>query len=244
MFEACGDRPDYAPAYISRAFLERDANSQKAQADYERAYAIDQKDWRTWYHLASFYTETGTHDKALRLAAQASTQFPKEDAIKVLLARAYLDNGRYRDCNSVLANATILPFEGQRDIHTLFVQCLASQAMADMKQGQYSQAIEGLERSREYPERLGTGAPPDPDLRVQDYLLTFCYQESGAPAKAAEAAERINAWSSRHSLGSVETQKKQVDEWYRTAFRAQTELNALQELSRLVGGGAGRRRGE
>ena len=241
MFEACGDRPDYAPAYISRAFLEREANSQKAQADYERAYATDQKDWRTWYHLASFYTEKGTHDKALNLAVQASRQFPDEDAIKVLLARTYLNNGRYQDCNSVLANATILPFEGQSDIHTLFVQCLVSQAMADLKKGQYSQAVERLERSREYPERLGTGAPSDPDFRIQDYLLMFCYQESGTPAKAAEAGERINAYSSRHSLGSVDTQKKQVDEWYRTTFRTQTELNALRELSRLAGG---RRRGE
>src|ERR1019366_1206227 len=244
MFEACGNRPDYAPAYISRAFLEKGANSQKAQADYERAYAIDRKDWRTWYHLASFYTEKGTHDKAMDLAAQAFKQFPNEDAIKVLVSRAYLNNGRYQDCNSVLANATILPFEGQRDIHTLFVQCLVSQAMADMKKGQYSQAVERLERSRDYPERLGTGAPPDPDFRIQDFLLIFCYQESGTPAKAAEAVERINAYSSRHSLGNVDTQKKQVDEWYRTTFRAQTELHALQELSRLVGGGGGRRRGE
>jgi hypothetical protein len=109
--------------------------------------------------------------------------------------------------------------------------------MADMKKGQYSQAVERLERSREYPERLGTGAPPDPDLRIQDYLLMFCYQESDTPAKTAEAGERIRAYSSRHSRGNVDTQKKQVDEWYRTRFRAQTELNALQELSRLVRGG-------
>ena len=115
-----------------------------------------------------------------------------------------------------------------------------SQALADMKKGQYSQAVERLERSREYPERLGTGAPSDPDFRIQDYLLMFCYQESGTPAKAAEAGERINAYSSRHSLGSVDTQKKQVDEWYRTTFRSQTELKALRELSRLVRGGGAR----
>ena len=160
------------------------------------------------------------------------------------MARAYLNNGRYQDCNSVLATATILPFEGQSDIHTLFVQCLVSQAMADMKKGQYNQAVERLERSREYPERLGSGAPPDPDLRLQDYLLAFCYQESGAPAKAAEAAARVNAWFTRRSLGNMDTQKKQVDEWYRTTFRTGTELNALQALSQLLRGGGGRRRGE
>lgn len=243
MFEVCGDRMDYAPAYISRAFLQQD--SQKAQADYERAYSLDQKDWRTWYHLASFYTTKGVHDKALNLAIEASRRFPNEDAIKVLAARAYLNSSRFADCNSVLAEATILPFEGQSDIHTLFVQCLASQALADMKKGQYTQAAERLERSREYPERLGTGAPPDPDLRLQDYLLTYCYQQSGAAAKATESAGRISAYFSRHSLSNLDAQKGQVDEWYRTTFRTQPELAALQELSRLVrGGGGGRRRGE
>jgi tetratricopeptide (TPR) repeat protein len=76
MFEACGDRPDYAPAYVSRAFLEKDADPQKAQADFERANATDQKDWRTWYHLANFYVETGAHEKALDLAVKASERFP------------------------------------------------------------------------------------------------------------------------------------------------------------------------
>jgi tetratricopeptide (TPR) repeat protein len=243
MFEACADRPDYAPAYISRAFLEKDSEPAKAQADYEKAFSLDRKDWRTWYHLANFYTEKGTHDKALSLAVQASQQFPGEDAIKVLAARAYLNNRRYEDCNSVLAKATILPFEGQSDIHNLFVQCLVSQAMVDMKGGRYDQAIGQLEHSREYPERLGTGTPSDPDYRVQDYLSMFCYLESRLPAKAAEAAQRIGAFSSRHSAENVEAQKNQVEEWYRTTFRTQRELDALQELSRLLRGSSFRRRG-
>jgi hypothetical protein len=244
MLEACGDRPDFAPAYLSRAFLERDAHAQRAQADFERALSLDKTDWRTWYYLANFYAETGTYDKALNLAVQASRQFPDETAIKILLARAYLDNGRYQECNSALANATILPSEGQSDVHTVFVRCLASQAMADMKKGQYRQAADGLERSREYPERLGTGMPADPDYRIQDYLLMYCYQDSGTPARATEAAERINAYSSRRSLGSIDTQKKQVDEWYHTTFRIQTEPRALEELSRLIRGSGPGQRGE
>jgi len=182
-------------------------------------------------------------DRALTLAAEASRQFPNEDAIKVLVARAYLNNGRYGSCNAVLGNATILPFEGQSDVHDLFVRCLESQAMADMKQGRYNEAIEQLEHSREYPERLGTGAPSDPDYRVQDYLLMFCYQESRQPAKAAEAGERIHAFSSRRARGNGDAERKQVEDWYRTTFRAQPEVNALQELSRLLRNSPGRQRG-
>jgi hypothetical protein len=70
----------------------------------------------------------------------------------------------------------------------------------------------------------------------------FCYQESRLPAKAAEAAQRIGAFSSRHSAENVEAQKNQVEEWYRTTFRTQKELDALQELSRLLRGSSFRRR--
>jgi tetratricopeptide (TPR) repeat protein len=243
MFDNVGDRPDYAPAYVTRAFLEKGSDAAKAQSDFERAFSLDKKDWRNWYHLANFYTERGTHDRALTVAEQAARHFPNEDAIKVLTARAYLNTGRYADCNSVLASATILPFEGQSDIHNLFVQCLASEAMANMKAGRYEQAIPELERSREYPERLGTGAPADPDYRVQDYLLTFCYQEMKQPAQAAEAAERIAAYSSRRGTPDAERQKQQVEDWRRSTFRTETERKALEELFRLVRGASGRRRG-
>ena len=176
-WSACGDRPDYAPAYISRAFSKGTPILRRPRRTTRELTPSTRKIGEPGTTWPIIYTEKGIHDKALKLAVEASRQFPKEDAIKVLLARAYLNNGRYQDCNSVLANATILPFEGQSDVHNLFVQCLVSQAMADMKKGQYRQAIERLEASREYPERLGTGEPADPDYRVQDYLVMFCYQK-------------------------------------------------------------------
>ncbi len=63
------------------------------------------------------------HDKALALAREAAALFPKDDLIRILLARTYLNSGRYQECYAQLENATILPFEGQRDVHSLFVQC-------------------------------------------------------------------------------------------------------------------------
>ena len=225
-FDGLGERPDYAAAYVTRAFLERGAAPAKAGADLERALALDKKDWRNWYQLASFDLGEGSSGKALGLAVEAYRQFAGRDAIKVLAARAYLENGRYEECNSVLAGATILPFEGQSDVHGLFVRCLVSQAMVDMKGGQYSRAIDALQGSRAYSERLGTGAPAHPDYRIQDYLLMFCYRESGAPGKAAEALERVR---------SAQTQR--VEEWYRTRFRAEPVPTAYGELVRLVRGG-------
>ena len=234
MFEACGSRPDFAPAYVTRAFLEEDADPARAQIDFEKAYALGRKDWRTAYHLANFYMQRDRQEQALAVAAAAAQEFPSQDAIKVLAARAYRANGRYQDCNAVLADATILPFEGQSDVHDLFVQCLVSQALVDMKAGRREPALEALERSREYPERLGTGSPADPDYRLQDFLAMLCYEQSGAPAKAEEAAARIRAYSSRHSLPDLDAQRKAVEQWYRSSVPAQPEKVAVEELRRLL----------
>ncbi len=198
MLSECGDQPDYAPAYICRAFLERGANSQKARVDYERAYCIDKKDWRTANHLANYYLETGMNDEALDVALDAFEQFPKEEAVRTLLARTYLINGKFQDCYAVLAETSILPYEFQRDVHQMWVQNLVAQALADMRKGQYQEAIERLEASREYPERLGTGKPADPDYRIQDYREVWCYEKLNMTAKAEEARARIKAWISRH----------------------------------------------
>lgn len=241
MLDECGDQPDFAPVYISRANLEKASNPQKALADSERAYAVGKKEWRSWHHLATAYGDRGMHDKALNLAIEASKQFPNEDLIKILLARTSLNSGRYPQCYSVLEKATILPFEGQRDVHELFVQCQMCMAMEAMKKGQYQQAIKSLEGSKEYPERLGTGKPNNPDYRAQDYLMAFTYEKMGQPAKVQEARQRIAAFSDRRGAQSPGTASQAVEQWYRTTFPAETALKALQELIGLVRGGGPRR---
>jgi len=134
----------------------------------------------------------------------------------------------------VLAKASILPYEGQSDVHELWVQSLVAQALADMKKSAYREAVERLEASREYPERLGTGKPGDPDYRIQDYLESFCYEKLNMTAKAGEARGRIKAWDSRHGERSSEAESRRVEEWYRNTLPTNGELQALQELRRVL----------
>ncbi|HYK90713.1 MAG TPA: DUF5107 domain-containing protein [Acidobacteriota bacterium] len=236
MLTQCGDKPDYASAYVSRAWLEKEANPRKALADFERALAVDPKDWRNWNHLASYYAEQGMHEKALKLAEEASKLFPDEDLIRILLARSLLNSGRYQACFDVLQNATILPFEGQRDVHELFVQCQICLAMEAMKKSRYDDAINRLEGSKEFPARLGTGKPQNPDYRVQDYLMMLTYDKIGQASKTEEAQKRIAAYSSRRPRPAGDSAKARVDQWYQTSFKTQGELQALRELINIVQG--------
>ncbi|MCL4402957.1 MAG: hypothetical protein M1436_09900 [Acidobacteria bacterium] len=108
MLQALGNRPDYAPAYVSRAFLEQRTHPASAQADYERAHALGADDWRNSYHLATFYSERGMHEKALKLALDASRRFPNQDLIKILLARSYRKQNCGRRDNWDLAVAVFI----------------------------------------------------------------------------------------------------------------------------------------
>ena len=203
LLNQCADQPDYAPFYLCRACLEQDSNPKQALRDYQRAHAVDPQDWRNWRRLAGFYGEQGMHDEAMKLAVEASQRFPDQDQIKVLLARSYLNNGHYRECYSVLDSADILPFEGQRDVHELFVQCQICLAMKALKQGRREESLKWLEGSKEFPKRLGTGRPQDPDFRVQDCLMMFAYEEMGAPAKAEEARKRIAGYTARRGAAEL-----------------------------------------
>lgn len=210
-FEACGNTPDYAPLYISRAYLTREANPAQAQADFERAAQLGPNDWRNWNHLSSFYSDRGLAAKALEAAREAAKRFPNEGQVKVLLARALQSNAQFEAAYNVLKDATILPFEGQRDVHSLFVQSQLGMALQQMKKGNFTQALTHIDGARQYPERLGTGKPGRPDYRIHDALALLCRQASGQPAQVPEP----------------------VQAWFKDTFPREPELQALQSLSQL-----------
>jgi tetratricopeptide (TPR) repeat protein len=239
-FEALRSVPDYAPFYVSRAFLSQETNPHGALDDYVRAKETDPADWRNWHHLARYLAELEKHEEALTVAVKAAEKFPDEDLIKVLLARSNLNSGRFEDCYKVLGNATILPFEGQRDIHTMFVQCQLGLALQAMKAGRYTEALNWLEGSREFPERLGSGKPHNPDHRVQDYLSMICYEALGKLDEAEAARTRIYDYASFYPKKNSDVVRRKVDLW-RDSLPEMTELDALESLHDLVVGERRRR---
>ena len=199
LLNACGSQPDYAPFYIARSFLNSDTDAGKAIADVERAHELDPEDWKSWHHLIGVYNENGMPDRALTVARDAAARFPNEDVIEIDLANTFMNNKLYQECYAVLDTAKSLPYEGQRGTHNLFVRCQIYMAMEMMKTGDYTGAIQRLEGSKEYPERLGTGMPFNPDYRMQDYLIMLCYEKTEETSKAEEAGKRIYEYTLHHS---------------------------------------------
>jgi len=231
-----GEKPDFAPFYITRGYLEKAKDIQKAAADFEKALALDGKDWRNWHHLIALRNERGEFDKALALAQKANRLFPQQSPIKVDLARTLLNSRRYLDSYHVFAKAIILPYEGQRDVHALYVRSLICQALSDMKADRYNQAIKWLEESKEYPENLGTGRPYNPDYRIQDTLQRISYERMQNAKLAEQARQRVLTYRGRGAQEIPENLDMKIAQWSKTTLINEDEGKALDELTLIIRG--------
>jgi len=200
LFKQC-DAADFAPFFLARGYLYRSSDPAKAFADYERAVTIDEKTWRNWQTLIDFSAQQGKHEKALEAAQKAAGLFPKEVPIQVNLVKSFMNVNQYEEAAAVLDTIEALPFEGASEIHGLFAEAHVQLGLARIQSRNWAAAVEQLERSKDYPEKLGTGKPFDPDGRLQDYLEGLCYQKLGQKDKAERAFKAAADYTLKHLDG-------------------------------------------
>lgn len=200
LFKQC-DSADFGPFFLARGYLYRASDPGRAFADYERAVTIDGKTWRNWHTLIDFSAKQGKHEKALEAAQKAAALFPKEVPIQVDLIRSFMNLGKYEEAAAVLDTVEALPFEGASEIQNLFAQTHIQLGLKSMRAGAWAGAIQALERSKDYPEKLGTGKPFEPDARLQDYLEFLCFTKLGQKDKAEAALRSVADYSLKYMDG-------------------------------------------
>jgi tetratricopeptide (TPR) repeat protein len=159
--------------------------------DFERAVRIDPKTWKTWHTLIDFYLEQAHMEKALEISLEAARSFPRDEFLQVALARALIGNERNEEAAEILDKLEILPSEGATNVHRLFVQCHVNLGLAHIQERDYELAIQAFEKAKTYPENLGSGAPYEPDQRMQDYLIAYAHGRLGNTEKAEEIKKAI-----------------------------------------------------
>jgi tetratricopeptide (TPR) repeat protein len=190
LFEMC-EGADYAPFYLARAALFEPVDPARAAADLVRAIDLDPASWRARHALTAFHLRRGQKDEALAAARRALADHPAEVPLQVDLAEALLAAGDPHEAARVLDGLNALPYEGASDIHGLYVRAHVAIGLEAMRRGAWADAIEALDLAKLYPEKLGTGAPFDPDLRMQDHLVSLCLDRMGERDKAAALREAI-----------------------------------------------------
>jgi tetratricopeptide (TPR) repeat protein len=189
------DGADFAPFHIAQAaFFER-TDPARAAADLAKAVEIDPSSWRARRSLTAFFLRRGLAAEALAAARKAAADFPAEISLQADLAQAHLAAGDPHEAARVLDTVAALPYEGASDIHGLYVRAHVGIGLEAMKKGAWTEAIQALELSKLYPERLGTGAPFRPDSRLQDYLISLSLDRMGEKDKAAALREAIREYT-------------------------------------------------
>ena len=189
------ENADFAPFYIARgAFFERDGPVRSA-TDYKKAVELDAGSWRARHILVAYHLRQGQKTEALAAARQAAADFPKEVPLQIDLAETLLTVGQPADIAAVLDAVAALPYEGASDIYGLYVRAQVGIGISAMQKAAWPAAVEALEKSKLYPERLGTGAPFHPDTRMQDTLIALALDRMGEKDKAAALRQAIRDYT-------------------------------------------------
>jgi tetratricopeptide (TPR) repeat protein len=197
LLDMCGS-PDFAPFYIARAALERNTDPAKALADLERAVKSRDGGWRSWHGLVDLERSLGKGPAALGHSKQATALYADSVPLRVDLVKSLMDTGDAAGAAAILDTIEALPFEGASDIHELYVRAHVRLGLENLRSKKWTAAVECFERSKLYPEKLGTGAPFEPDTRVQDYLEMISFGRMNNSAKAEDARKSIIAYTLKH----------------------------------------------
>jgi len=206
----CGDAPDYAPFYIARGVLFQSKRSKTIAAgqDFQQALKLDPKEWRTWYYLNIYYQNIGDFDRQLEISKQMYALFPDNPVVGIAYAQSLLNAEENKECLRVLAEVHVLPAEHANSGHDIYEKVNLSIALNRIEEKEYEKALASLEHSKKWPENLGSGAPYEPDNRLQDYLAAYCENQLGNQKAAENYNQQImdysgKQWSHRRKLLNV-----------------------------------------
>ncbi len=174
LFQSCGQEPDYAPFYLTRANLEKSKDEKQELTDLQTAQKLAPDDWRTINKLIEYYETHQNNQMALTISSAGYKKYKDNFTLGIQYAIALSDNGQYARSIKALEGMHILPFEGASQGKVVFEQACLFLAMDLIRNKRYGEAIKQIKKSKEWPENLGVGKPYDVDTRIQDYLEILC----------------------------------------------------------------------
>ena len=224
LFTECG-APDYAAFYAAKAALFADNNY---VAYIRRAAELEPKEWRYGKLLVDRQLEEDKLQEALTTAREYNKKFPNDFRINMLLAKTLLLTKHYKDCSDLLEKINILPYEGSTDGRRLYREAWMMQAIDHLKRGKLRDATAAIDKSREWPERLGVGKPYDKDIddRAESYVEGLIDEKLKGSASAENKWRSVVAFDSGiagpnslitalayNKLGRSEEGERILNEW-------------------------------
>ena len=193
LFHGLGDKPDYAPFYAARAMLMSETEKEQPEADFIKALELNKNEWRYHKLLAEHYIKQQQYVKALAVTERFYSSHSSNYIMGMLHAKALLLNKRYVDCDQLLSNLNIIPFEGATEGRELYREAKLMQAVQQLKNKNYKKALLLIAAARNWPQQLGVGKPyeDDVDERLEDWMNYRCYEKMGTRELAQASLQKI-----------------------------------------------------
>ena len=172
LFESCGNAPDFAPFYSTKAALFTEDDHIK-RTSIEKAQLLAPKNWRTNYALALVHYDKEEYKESAALT-KSFTNAPT--AVGMLYAKSLIGLEDYNKALSFLEKFVVLPFEGANAGRGYYHQAAIMAALEAFENGRYNKAIEFGQKALLWPRNLGAGKPYDVDNRIDDYLIAKSYE--------------------------------------------------------------------
>jgi tetratricopeptide (TPR) repeat protein len=198
--QSCGQEPDYAPFYLTRAALLQKIDDKQELMDLQTAQKLAPDDWRTMNKLIDYYEIHRDNQMALTISSIAYKAHKNNFIIGLQYAIALINNGQYANSLKTLESMTILPFEGSFQGRVVYEQACLFLTIDLIQKKRYKEAIKMIERSKEWPENLGVGKPYEFDIRMQDYLQIFCLKKLNRADEMVVLQNSIIDYTNRHYM--------------------------------------------
>ena len=233
LFIGLGQRPDYGPFYVSRAFIVSDSEvgdlvgQINSESDFRRAVEMAPNLRAIHISLIQYLHGEGRWEDALAVSADARGQFPEDFDLDLLHAVALNQTERFEASIALLDEVEVLPSENSSISHQIFAEAHVLAALDALDKADPAAGLDHLDMAVTWPEHLGLGRPYNPEERIEQYLRGIALRLSGNESEAIAAFEAVIAATPQGVLDG-EIGAERVDLFVIAAFDALGRSNQIR----------------
>ncbi|BBE19497.1 DUF5107 domain-containing protein [Aquipluma nitroreducens] len=180
---------------LSLAYFNKQNQSQKALAELEKAFGLDETDSRILMELDQLYKRLGySPEFRLEKLEKYPEQVNYRDDLYLERAALYNQLGQFEKAYGLIMERKFHPWEGgEGKVTGQYVYSLTEMAKTVLQEKDFSKAIELLEKAQIYPENLGEGKLYGAQENAIFYWLGNAYSGMNDREKARQYWEKASS---------------------------------------------------
>ena len=187
---------------IGRAYWMDREQPDRAIRAYDRAIAVDPKDYKLYFELNCILLDCGLEERRKELIESVPEELLENDVIAEMVAAFHTDRQEWDQALDILSSTHFFPWEVYKGVRLLYVDANIGKGISLTRRGKHKEAIPCFEKVFEYPRNIGVGEPFYKANAEAHYRIGTSLTDSGDGAGAKKAWQRA-AEEPRPSIGDL-----------------------------------------